>query len=78
MTVGELIDMLESMDNRDAEVRLATQPAWPLAYNVAGVIADPDIADDDEALEIVWIVEGDHPDGTPYAPAAAFEAARNW
>lgn len=36
MRVHELKALLSSLDD-DAEVRLATQPSWPLAFHVAGV-----------------------------------------
>lgn len=49
MTVEELIQELECMD-RDAEVRLAEQPAWPFEYNLSGVV---------ESGGKVWLTEGD-------------------
>jgi hypothetical protein len=38
MTAAELIERLEDM-NPDAEVRLAFQPSYPLAFNTADVVA---------------------------------------
>ena len=72
MTVEELITLLEDCDPQ-AEVRLAHQPSWPLAFQLRGV-AVPDEAeyegdDEDAPNRVVWLVEGDHPDGSPYAPS---------
>ena len=104
MTVGELIERLESCDP-DAEVLMAHQPSWPLQFTVAGVVTDDnesalddwqdehwecddrdfatnecrscDIAFEDtvdtDAPVSVYIVEGSHPDDTPYAPRFVFE-----
>lgn len=72
MTVQELLELLEDADP-NAEVRLATQPSWPLAFELAGV-AEPD--DDEMPAGVVWLVTGDHPEDTPYAPEAAWSAAR--
>jgi len=44
MKVRELIDLLEDFD-QEAEVRLACQPSWPLAFNVAGAVADSELAE---------------------------------
>jgi hypothetical protein len=82
----ELIDMLEDFD-QEAEVRLACQPSWPLAFNVAGAVADSELADfvderdtDDvpePARNVVWIVQGDHPhEEDPYAPKACWPAVQ--
>ena len=75
MTVSQLIELLSEMDPGD-EVRLATQPSYPLAFHIAGVAALDNEADEDE-LEpgVVWIAAGDHPD-QPYAPHAAFDQAQ--
>lgn len=72
MTVGELLEALEGMD-ADVEVRLATQPAWPLQYGVNGAVA---IIDPDTAQTIVYLGEGDTPtaDESPYVPAAVADA----
>ena len=75
MTVAHLIALLSEMNPGD-EVRLATQPSYPLAFHIAGVAALDNEADEDE-LEpgVVWIAAGDHPD-QPYAPHAAFSQAQ--
>lgn len=74
MNVQDLMDMLSGMDP-NAEVRLATQPEWPLAFELAGV-AEPD---DDEMPEgVVWLVTGNHPQDTPYAPEAAWSVAQRY
>lgn len=64
MTVSELIELLEQ-HNPDAEVRLATQPHWPLQFDAADVVTK-----DGEA---VYVVQGDHPDNDgPYVPDGVF------
>lgn len=78
MNAGQLIELLSEMDPGD-EVRIATQPEYPLAFEVAGVVsldADPASTLDGGEREpgIVWISTGDHPDD-PYAPPAAFAEA---
>ncbi|WP_248582007.1 hypothetical protein [Nocardioides sp. InS609-2] len=45
ITVTELIERLQDCDP-DAEVRLATQPNWPLQYHLAGIATTEDIAMD--------------------------------
>jgi hypothetical protein len=79
MNVGELREALEDLDD-EVEIRLATQPNWPLAFNIRAVVTPADIVDyretedeteveDETEDELVWIVAGDHPwDGSPYAP----------
>jgi hypothetical protein len=72
ITVGELVELLEECSNPDAEVRLAHQPGWPLAFQLHGVVPD----DDDGITDaVVWLVAGDHPDGTPYAPTGLWDLA---
>ena len=83
MTVGLMRELLENFED-DVEVRLATQPSWPLAFRVAGIVdskdvnefADPDEYDpdnvdeeNDPGAEICWIVEGGHPN-QPESPYA--------
>lgn len=72
MTVGELLEALEAV-NPDAEIRLATQPGWPLQYAVNGAVAltNPGTAD-----TIVYLGEGDTPraDESPYVPTAVAHA----
>ena len=73
MTVGQLIEMLQDYDPA-AEIRLATQPNYPLESSVRGVVSNDDMAathgDADE--NIVWITEGSQ---IGYAPRAAFDAS---
>ncbi len=65
MTVQDLLDLLADK-NPKAEVRLATQPHYPLAYEVEGVTAVQARRDD----EVVYIVEGAQ---LGYAPRKAFD-----
>jgi hypothetical protein len=51
MTVQELIEMLSELDPF-AEVRLATQPSWPLEYELTGLLAQ------DPAEQVVYLVQG--------------------
>lgn len=86
MTVADLIALLSEMPE-DAEVRLATQPSWPLAFNVHGVATGADVAGEQQcddhghfscdecAPNIVWITEGGSVSDSPYAPSAAWAAA---
>lgn len=88
MNVRELIERLEGLD-LEATVLLATQPGWPLQYEVSGVASHEDIAMDSQCDKhehyncedcaaagepVVYIVEGGTPDH-PYAPPAAWEVA---
>lgn len=64
MTVSELIEQLEDFDP-DTEVRLGTQPAWPMQFGVAGVVhtsqLDAELVEHlagDPNAEVVWILEG--------------------
>lgn len=50
MKVRELIEELEAMEP-EAEVRLAHQPSWPLAFTLAGVVDGSDLGGDDEDEE---------------------------
>jgi len=47
MTVRELIDRLEEMDE-DAEVILMTQQSWPFENGIKGVPVRKEVADADE------------------------------
>jgi hypothetical protein len=81
MTVEDLIAELEQYD-RDAEVRVAVQPSWPLACDVQNVVSsfdfatrpDPVSSDDVPFVSVVWIavsqVSGSGE--SPYAPAEAW------
>ncbi len=74
MTVGELKEMLEDLDDA-MEVRLAHQPSWPFEYSIRdGLVmdikgCDPEdlpetdmdgsrFVDDHEPEEILYLVEG--------------------
>lgn len=86
MNVRELIERLDEMD-QDAEVWLATQPNWPLQFELAGATSAAEIAGEQQCDEhgdyscddcaagdnVVYLVEGDHPD-QPYAPRGAWQA----
>lgn len=79
MTVNELIELLTDLADEgrgNNQVRMATQPKWPLAHHVADVVCGWDIDADEVAdhhLDIVWIVEGAQ-DENPYAPKEVFGA----
>ena len=85
MNVQELIELLEDCDP-EAEVRLAHQPGWPLAFELRGVaVPEEDVEplpDADDAggdlpePGVVWLVEGGHPDDPPYAPSYLWDIAR--
>jgi hypothetical protein len=81
MTVGDLRALLENLDD-EAEVRLATQPSWPLAFHLAGVTTSQELFEreqevfaDEDTSEVVWLVAGDHPSDSPYAPREAWAVA---
>jgi hypothetical protein len=70
MTVAELIEMLSEMP-ADAEIRLATQPGWPMEYRVAPtVFAD---ADCDADATVVYLAEAEQ---IGYLPEFASESLR--
>ena len=85
MTVRELISQLEGCDP-DAEVRIATQPGWPLAFYVERVTELRGHLTEDEAYDeetgfdtshederVVWLAasHGNCHDH-PYAPKEAW------
>ena len=81
MNVQELIDQLQDMDP-DAEVRLATQPSYPLqakVSTVAEVVLEPEDEDFDEAATdlgspvrmAVYLSEGGEPEDGPYLNSEA-------
>jgi hypothetical protein len=47
MTVNELIEILEQYDG-EREVRLATQPTYPLAHTVGGVAGEEEVDEEDD------------------------------
>lgn len=87
MNVRDLIAALQDMP-ADAEVRLATQPNYPVAFTIEGVVSPDALAgeveceahgnyscEEGECLgHVVWITEGGHPEDSPYAPPAVFDA----
>ena len=60
MNIAELIEALEEIAEEypDAEVLLATQPSYPLAFTIERAHADMD--------GVVWIAQGE-PAADPYA-----------
>lgn len=91
MNVAKLIERLSECDP-NAEVRLATQPNWPLAAHLLGVADGDEVAVDCDRCEdlddcplgdacpvvagTVWLVEGAQPTDSPYAPREAWSVAR--
>jgi hypothetical protein len=77
MTLQELIDELQDLAHdlgEDTEVRLAVQPNWPLAHEIACVGPAMDEEGDDDFDRVVWIASGSHPYGaSPYAPRSAWQ-----
>jgi hypothetical protein len=89
MTAQELIELLQDVPP-DAEVLMAHQPSWPLQFKVAGIYdpaqnGEPPTCDAHEVHgcdecpvpepeNVVYIVEGSHPDH-PYAPRDAWDLA---
>ena len=68
MTLEDLISLLEDLRevHGDVPVRLATQPNWPLSFNVHGVVHHDGR---------VWIASSyGHPNNeNPYAPKEAWD-----
>lgn len=88
MTIDELIHELEELKEDhggDCEIRLMTQPSYPLQHKIAGVVHDVDIANydaevngedadgEEERENVAWILEGGHPD-RPYGHRDAWDA----
>lgn len=73
MTVGELMDLLDEVDE-NAEVRLMTQPEWPFQHGVKGVWMAGALDPDESHAEtgVVYIVEGEQ---LAYGDKAAWEKA---
>lgn len=61
MTVEELIEVLEEF-NPEAEVRIASQPNWPMEYDLADVEATGDV---------VYVAEGGQLGYLPHEAAVA-------
>ena len=56
MTVGELKDILECVDD-DTEIRMMTQKTHPLTHYIAGLTHSEDI-ETDEDIDILYVVQG--------------------
>ncbi|MCM2392048.1 hypothetical protein [Streptomyces albipurpureus] len=54
LTVGELVDQLSALD-RDATVRLAVNPFFPMAHRIAGVMPGRD----ENGRPLVFLADGD-------------------
>lgn len=69
-------DILNGEMDVDPEVRLATQPTWPLAHSICCVTHIPggeeDSQADSEQPGIVWVAEGASCRDNPYAPRTAW------
>ena len=78
MTVNELVERLQEVADDglgECEVRLATQPSWPLQYSVGG-IATPDDTVEVPETPVIYLVEGNPIHESPYAPDWAFTTAK--
>lgn len=60
MKVKQLREELEYLDP-DVEVRIASQPAWPMQHYLSDVVVD-------EATGIAYLSEGGQPYPDPYLP----------
>lgn len=71
MTVQDLIDVLEDMDNPEAKIRLAMQPRWAFEYTI-GEVVEALVAEDGSEDEetVVYIGEGSQ---TRYLPGVVFQ-----
>jgi hypothetical protein len=70
MKVGDLIELLEGVDEK-AEVRLASQPSWPLQYHLHREVIE---GDDEDGGPVVWLVEAGQVYDSPYLPGFVSEA----
>lgn len=84
--IAQLVGLAEELNERDVdwesgdwahegfdvdpEVRIATQPSYPLAHSICCVNHIP--CGWDEETGIVWIAEGSSCYDSPYAPRAAW------
>ena len=76
--INELNELLEVGFDPQTKVLLATQPNWPLAFNIAKIQPvsndEPiDLPSNDGTETTLWIVEGGRPNSDPYAPRAAWD-----
>lgn len=73
MLIKRLTDAIEDGDiTEEAEVRLATQPNYPLESEADGVATGADIEADDGDADVVYITEGRQ---IGYGTAGVFEVA---
>lgn len=87
MNISELIEQLQAVleDEGDLDVRIAMQPSWPLAANVAAVVTDKAarandedaMPNDEDARNVVWIAASSSVgySENPYAPRGAWAEA---
>jgi hypothetical protein len=77
MTVKELMDILQRQDP-NAQVKLISQPNWPLEHDIKGIVNCDDLSDEDNHVRPrrpsntpsdVLIVEGEQ---IGYGPKAAW------
>lgn len=73
ITVRELIERLQDAP-RDAEVRVAIQPSYPLQVHLEGV-AGVDGEDPEGDDNVVFLVASDSHPKNPYAPRNLWEEA---
>jgi hypothetical protein len=61
MTVDELREVLEDIEDGDMQVRFAHQPNWPLEYRVESAVVIDDVFDEDsdEEQTILYLAEGE-------------------
>jgi hypothetical protein len=69
LTVGALIDLLATHDP-DTPIRLADQPAWPLAYTLASAAVTHD--------GVVWLATADQLGYLPGGVRAALADIPGW
>jgi hypothetical protein len=75
LTVADLIEALQEIadaGHADLEVRLATQPSWPLQHHLSRDIGLRAVSDRDETLA-VYLLEAGQVYDMPYAPAGIFK-----
>ena len=59
MTVDELIELLSEIPG-DTEVRIASQPSWPVEHEIAGIHLRGPVCDmEDAPPPCCFIIEGD-------------------
>lgn len=58
MKVEQLIEALEQYKGRGLEVRIASQPNYPLEYSIGKIITDGEAGLELEEEEVLYIAEG--------------------